>query len=124
MSTLLEFAFGTNPASSVTGSPELIYTGTFAGNGTMSLAGQPVTRFESIPNSVDFRYVFVRRKDHAASGLIYTPEFSTDMSAWTPSTAVPTVLADDGTHQVVSVPYPRFIAGRKARFARLQVSMP
>lgn len=124
VSNLLEFAFGTNPTTSVTGPPELIYTGSFAGNGALSLAGQPITRFESIPNSVDFRYVFVRRKDHAASGLSYTPEFSADMSAWTPSTAVPTVLADDGTHQVVSVPYPRFIAGRKARFARLQVSMP
>lgn len=35
----------------------------------------------------------------------------------------PTVLADDGTHQIVSAPYPVFIAGKKARFFRVSVSL-
>ena len=38
--------------------------------------------------------------------------------------AIPQVLSDDGTWQAVSVPYTRFIAGRRARFVRLTVSMP
>jgi hypothetical protein len=77
-----------------------------------------------VPNSVDFRFVFIRRKDYQAAGLIYTPQFSADLETWRSSTAVPEILADDGTHQVVSVPYIRFINGRKAQFARLMVTMP
>ena len=120
---LMEFALGTNPSSASTGVPELIFSGTFAA-GTVTLRGQPIQRIEQIPNSVDFRYVFIRRKDHAVAGITYRPEFSTDLTNWVPSTAVPQVLTDDGTWQTVSVPYTRFITGRKARFARLTVTMP
>ena len=124
INNLFEFAFGTNPGSNASGPPELIYNGTFAGNGGINFNGQPITKVESIPNSVDFRYLFIRRKDYQAAGLTYTPEFSVAMTSWTPSAVVPTLLADDGTYQVVSVPYPRFIAGKKARFARCRVSVP
>jgi phosphodiesterase/alkaline phosphatase D-like protein/2',3'-cyclic-nucleotide 2'-phosphodiesterase (5'-nucleotidase family) len=120
---LFEFAFGTNPISNVTGAPELIYTGTLAGNGILTLPGQPITRFEPIPNNVDFRAVFIRRKDYPAAGLTYTPQFSVDLSNWQNSPAIPTVLADDGTWQVVSVPYTRSISGRKARFFRIGVDL-
>ena len=34
---LFEFAFGTNPGSNASGSGELSYTGTFGGNGTLTL---------------------------------------------------------------------------------------
>lgn len=121
---LMEFAFGTDPTSSATGTPELIFTGTFAAGGTVSLRGQPIQRIEQIPNSVDFRYIFIRRKDHAVAGITYTPQFSTDLTNWVPSPATPQVIADDGTWQAVSVPYTRFIAGRKARFVKLIVTMP
>ncbi len=120
---LLEFAFGTSPASSDSGPAELEYDGTFAGNGTIVSKGQPITKFQSIPNSIDFRAVFIRRSDYLAAGLVYTPEFSSNMSLWQASTATPVVLADDGTHQVVSVPYTRFIAGKKARFFRIKVTI-
>jgi phosphodiesterase/alkaline phosphatase D-like protein/2',3'-cyclic-nucleotide 2'-phosphodiesterase (5'-nucleotidase family) len=120
---LFEFAFGTDPTSNLTGSAELIYTGTFAGGGSLTLPGQPLTQFEAIPNSVDFRALFVRRKDYVSAGLTYIPQFSTDLSSWHDSTVIPTVLADNGTYQVVSAPYPRFIAGRKARFFRILVNL-
>ena len=123
VNNLFEFAFGTNPGSSATGSPALIYTGTFAGNGTLALPGQPITRFEPSFNNVDFRAVFIRRKDYLAAGLTYTPQFSANLVNWQDSAAAPTVLADDGTWQVVSVPYPRAIAGRKARFFRILVNL-
>ena len=123
VNNLFEFAFGTNPSSNATGSAALNYTGTFAGNGTLALPGQPITQFEPVTNNVDFRTVFVRRKDYLAAGLTYTPQFSADLTVWQDSTAVPTVLADDGTWQVVSVPYPRAIAGRKARFSRILVNL-
>jgi 2',3'-cyclic-nucleotide 2'-phosphodiesterase (5'-nucleotidase family) len=124
VNNLFEFAFGTNPSSAVSGTGELSYLGTFAGEGSIGSTGQPITGFEHVPNSVDFRFVFIRRKDYQAAGLIYTPQFSADLETWRSSTAVPEILADDGTHQVVSVPYIRFINGRKAQFARLMVTMP
>jgi hypothetical protein len=71
---------------------------------------------------IDFRALFVRRNDYAASGLTYTPQFSAILNTWQDSATVPTVLADDGTYQIVSVPYPSFIAGKKARFFRISVT--
>lgn len=123
ISNLLEFGFGTNPNSSATGVPDLIYNGTFAGNGVIGLNGQPITGIESSPNGFDFRAVFVRRKDYLAAGLTYTPEFSADMATWQPSNVMPRVLADDGTFQIVTVPYLRAVAGAKARFFRIRISI-
>jgi hypothetical protein len=119
---LFEFAFGTNPNLNSSGPGPLVTTGGLAGGALVS-TGQPVTMFGPIPTGTDFRAVFIRRKDYAAAGLTYTPQFSANLSTWVSSAAVPTVLADDGTHQAVSVPYPFFIAGKKARFFRIQVSI-
>ncbi len=33
-------------------------------------------------------------------------QFSGDLSHWQNNTVTPTILADDGTNQIVSVPYP------------------
>ena len=122
---LFEFAFGTHPKLNTSGNTELIYTGSLAGNGIIGRNGQPVLMVEPVPNSVDFRVLFIRRKNYLAAGLTYTPQFSVDMSSgWQSSTATPVVLADDATYQVVSVPYIRFINGRKAQFARIEVSLP
>ena len=121
ISNLLEFAFGTNPVTSTAAA--LQYNGTLAGGGTITATGQPKMVFESIPTGVDFRALFVRRNDYGAAGLTYTVQFSPDLGAWTPSIAVPTVLADTGPHQIVSVPFPGFLDGKKARFFRVQVSI-
>ena len=51
-------------------------------------------------------------------------EFSADLASWTPGTDAPTVIADDGTLQAVTVPYPLFINGNKARFFRVAVTGP
>ena len=118
---LLEFAFGTNPVTSAAGA--LQYNGTLAGGGTIGGTGQPTTVFESTATGIDFRALFVRRVDYVAAGLTYAVQFSADMQSWTTSAAVPAVLADDGAHQIVSVPYPPFVHGKKARFFRVQVSL-
>jgi len=121
LKNLLNLAFGVNP---VTGGPgALVYTGTFAGNGAITATGQPMTMSETVANSVEHRAVFVRRKDYLAAGLTYTVQFSASLSNWQDSTVVPTVLADDGSHQIVSVPYPALIAGEPARFFRISVSL-
>ena len=121
ISNLLEFAFGTNPVTSTAAT--LLYNGTLAGGGTITATGQPATLFESIPTGVDFRALFVRRDDYVSAGLTYTVQFSPDLTFWTPSAALPTVLADTGPHQIVSVPFPGFLNGKKARFFRVQVTI-
>jgi hypothetical protein len=118
---LQEFAFGTNPNVSFSGL--LQYNGTFAGGGAITRTGQPMTMFESVPGGIDFRALFVRRKNYLAAGLIYTPQFSADLASWQDSAATPSVLADDGVLQIVSIPYPAFIGGKKARFFRISVSL-
>ncbi len=119
---LLEFAFGTNPVSIASGPNDLTYGGTFGAPGSV-LNGQPITAVQPVPNSVDFRMVFIRRTDYLSAGLTYTPQFSVSMTSWQNSSVTPTILADDGTYQLVSVPYPRFIGGKKARFSRVSVSI-
>ena len=105
----------------------LQYTGSFS-NATMSRNGQPIAMFESIGNGADFRALFLRRDDYASgstyAGITYNVQFSANLLTWTNSTAIPSVLADNGTYQLVSVPYPPFVGGKKARFFRVQVSTP
>jgi len=47
-----------------------------------------------------------------------SPQFSGDLVTWANSTATPTALSDDGSYQIVSVPYPPFSGGKKAHFFR------
>ncbi|MCE9609420.1 MAG: hypothetical protein K8R23_04260, partial [Chthoniobacter sp.] len=118
---LLEFAFGTNPVTSTAG--VLQYNGTLAGGGAIGATGQPTTILESTATGIDFRALYTRRKDYVAAGLTYTVQFSADLNTWVASAMVPTVLADDGINQIVSVPYPPFVGGKKARFFRVQVTI-
>ena len=116
---LVEYAFGTDP--SVSGSGSITYAG-----GVVTGHGQPVVSLANITNGVDYRAVFGRRTDYASAGLAYTVEFSADLSNWVGSTDTPTVLATDGTIDAVSVPYPLFITTsrgvEKPTFFRVRVS--
>lgn len=123
LTNLLEFAFGTLPTSNSSGTPALQYNGTFSGGGSIGSTGQPVVAFEPVTTGLDFRAVFIRRKNHLADGLLYTPQFSANLTFWQSSAVVPVVLADDGVYQVVSVPYPPLVGGRKARFFRVSISL-
>jgi hypothetical protein len=86
--------------------------------GTIAAKGMPTTAQEGI----DFRALFLGRTDHVVAGLIYTPKFSLDLVFWQKSTETPTVLRDNGTYQVVAVPYPAFVNGMKAKLFSVQVS--
>ena len=121
INNLLEFAFATNPVTS-TAAP-LVYSGTLAGAGIVTAPGQPTVVLESTPTGVDFRALFSRRTDFTAAGLTYTVQFSPDLLDWTSSIIAPSILADNGTAQIVSVPFPGFLNGKKARFVRVQVSI-
>ena len=84
--------------------------------------GTPATWIQTTTNGTDFRVIFIRRKDAAEAGLVYTPEFSGDLVNWAPSNVTPTVVADGGEVEAVSINYPFFAAGRKARYFRVGVS--
>ena len=114
LTNLQEFAFGTDPLQSSGGTVQ--WTGS-----TMLAAGQPVLFASGTAGSFNYYAVFARRKDFAAAGLTYIVEFSGDLATWMASTSTPLVLADDGTIQVVSVPYPFFVNGKKATFFRVKV---
>jgi hypothetical protein len=94
---------------------------TISGN-TLTSHGMPDTSVTNGQFSVSYTARFIRRQTYAADGLIYTPQFSADLVTWQNSTATPTVVATDATHEAVSVPYPLFINGKKARFFRISVS--
>lgn len=113
---LLEFAFGTNPT--VNQSTQIVV------NSGVITPGAPTTSVVNTGTGVDFRALFGRRKDYVTSGLSYTVEFSADLTSWTASTATPAILADNGTLQAVTVPYPLFVGGKKARFFRVSVTSP
>jgi 2',3'-cyclic-nucleotide 2'-phosphodiesterase (5'-nucleotidase family) len=122
LSLLEEFAFGLNPA--VNDSVGVIAN---IPAGTLTARGTPTIYSAATPVGRDFRYVFVRVKNAASVGITYTPEFSNDMTngSWESRADLPvTVIASDGDYELVSVKYPLFSVGKKARFARLSISAP
>jgi hypothetical protein len=116
ISNLVEFAFGTNPGTSDTGKLEV--TG-----GVITRRGQPDVSITSTGTGVDFKAAFCRRKDQSTAGLTYTVQFSADLITWQSSAVAPTVVADDGIYEVVTVRYPFFLnSGQKARFFRVSIT--
>ena len=117
LNNLQQFAFGMNPLQG--DSPPVTW------NGTAQVEGGVPTQLATTSNgSFTFRAIYARRKDYVAAHLSYTAEFSGDLLTWKASTATPAVLADDGHLQAVSVPYPFFVAGKKARYFRVKVEIP
>lgn len=118
ISNFLEFAFGLNPNLNDGGAIEANVPG-----GLLTKRGQPTLWYQASTNGTDFRVLFTRRKDYLTDGLVYTPEFSGDMGTWVPSPSIsPTVIATDGEIELVSIRYPFFAAGKKARFFRMGVT--
>ena len=111
---LLERAFGTSPATS--------QGNVITVNGQTIVPGSPTTKVSSSTYAVDYRALYGRRKDYAAAGLTYTPQFSADLTTWVSSTVAPAVVADDGVMQAVTVPFPLSINGRKPQYFRVAVT--
>lgn len=80
LSNLQKFAFGMNPNVANFGPLEFVVQGEIAAPGAPTLMNfaEPGTPYEA-------RAVFIRRKDYAAAGLVYTGHFSADLTRWTPS---------------------------------------
>ena len=88
-------------------------------------AVNPPQQITNLPNSVDFRAVFGRRKDYLAAGLTYTVQFSAGLDIWQQHRHAH-VLASDAEIDAVSVPYPLFIPTsrgvEKPKFFRVRVN--
>ncbi len=117
LANILEFAFGLNPNVNDSGLLEADVPGSL-----LTKRGTPTTWYQTTANGTDFRVIYIRRKDAAEAGLVYTPQFSGDMVTWADSAVTPTVIADGGDVEAVSIKYPFFVAGKKARFFRVGVS--
>ncbi len=118
VSNFLQFAFGLNPTVGGDTTPVDVNVGSHS----LTKRGMPATWFQATNNGTDFRVLFTRRKDYQDAGITYTPQFSADLVGWTSSNGTQEVVADGGDVEAVSIRYPLFVGGRKARFFRIQVS--
>jgi hypothetical protein len=113
MPNLLEWAFGLNPTQGGNNTLQ-VNGGTLTTRGSPSSGGSEGARVA----------IFARRLNHATAGLIYTVEFSANLSLWEPSTAIPTSIANDGEIEAVSVPFPATVNGQPPKFFRVVVTGP
>ena len=112
-----EFAFGLRPHVNDSAPVQVDISG--AG---LTKRGTPAVWYDATTNSTNFRVIFIRRKDAAEVGLVYTPQFSGDLVNWAASAVTPTVVADGGDVEAVSLDYPLFVAGKEARYVRVAVT--
>lgn len=94
---LLEFAFGTDPATSSGG--VIVFNAT-----TVTTPGSPKLMVEG----GNYYAVFGRRANYLAEGIRYTVRFSADLGSggWTSSTAEPEAMTQTGEIRAVRVAYP------------------
>lgn len=114
---LLRFAFGL-PAVGATGGTISI------NNGIITQYGPPTVQVPDPEQGLPFRALFGRRKQ---SGLIYTVQFSANLTTWQASQNAPTILADDGTIEACAVAFPSTLAPTSSahpNFFRIVVNAP
>ncbi|HSP42974.1 MAG TPA: hypothetical protein VLO11_08890, partial [Luteolibacter sp.] len=115
-SMLIDYAFGLPPGASGAGLVAEI-------DGVIASRGKPNVRPPASPGEA-FNGLYARRKNHAAAGLEYRPQFSADLIHWHDAPDAPVVLADDGEIQVLTVSAPELLDGMPARFFRVGVNGP
>ena len=108
---------------------ERIATDIEAGNGIIHVIAdvlfpEPILDLvQTAEKAGTFTTRFVRRRDHATAGLIYTVLFSHDLVEWEASAGTQTVVAAQGAYEVVEVTFPSSPgSGSKSGFASVQVS--
>ena len=114
----MEFALGTHPLSGLSGPLPLQFSGTFQ-SGSFTSHGTPTMHVVGTGPSADRRMLYSRRKDHIEAGLVYRPQFSTDLHFWFESADPGEVIADDATHELLAVRLPASAAGSDKLFFRV-----
>jgi hypothetical protein len=107
---LLEYAFGLDPRVP---NPRALSLGPL-------VRGVPLVEPTADYSAVDIH--FMRRKNHASTGLVYIVQFSDDLLDWTDSTEVPLVIADDGDMELVRVTRTATV-GEETQFFRVAVAV-
>jgi hypothetical protein len=110
---LHQFAFGMDPGVPAGGVVSFV-------DGRVVSRGAPAVLPPGGPDDV-MHGVFARRRDHTIAGLIYRPQFSSDLIDWHDAVAEPAILADDGEIEVLAVGAPDALSGMSARFFRVGV---
>ena len=115
---LQEYAFDTDPTKGSSGPPPITYAASVTSHGS------PAFSYTGPTGTM----VFGRRQDYLLAGLIYTVQYSADLSEWVPATAPPSdPLASDATIDAVSMPFPLIIQTqsglKQAAFFRVGVAM-
>lgn len=113
---LIEFASGTDPSSAASGRQPLRFE-----NGVLVSPGGPLVDFSPATNALPYRALFLRRKD---STIIYRPQFSRNLAAWSGATTPLEVLGDAGEFEVVGIRFPVLIGGLRSssKFFRLDLT--
>ena len=86
------------------------------------LRGLPAARLENIAGAERLTLEFVRRTSGSGSGLTYTPEFSSDLTAWL-AVGSETVTAINPRWERVKITDPLTTLDAPRRFARLRVTL-
>lgn len=113
LKNMLKWAYATGTASGVNFGPIRVSGGALVGHGVPTVY---------TPDGVHYFALFGRRKDAATVGLTYGVAFSNDLSAWTNSTDVPTVIAQDSEIEAVTVPFPSLPSGQQRTFFHVNVT--
>lgn len=99
-----EYAFGLDP----TVSDALPLT--YVSGGAITRNGLPILQnFAAQGEIPQYRAVFIRRKDYATAGVVYSVEFSAELGQWTTSADMPTRVSGadlPSGYDAVSVPFP------------------
>lgn len=109
---LLEFAFNLDPTFA---EPRVMEPET-------GIRGIPVSFVETISGEAQLTIVFLRRTAASGAGLIYQPEFSTDLVSWTTG-GTETATAINDRWERVKVVAPTHVGEVKSRFTRVRVSL-
>ena len=112
----LEWAFGTDATRGITG-PLAV-----SGSAITARGGPIVIAVSDGAGGVNHFAAFARRKDYLSVGLTYTVQFAPNLASWTVSAVTPTVIADDGEIEIVTVAFPATINGGPAAFFKVGVS--
>lgn len=107
---LLHYAFGMGPQ----GSPGYLTVQA----GTILSTGHPV--LETLPEG-GYAALYAKRPD---AGLIYSVQFSHDLTDWETSASAPVVIASNEAIEACRVPFPiALTSGKTPRFFRIMVTM-
>jgi hypothetical protein len=112
-----EYSFGT---SMTAGGDGIIKVG----SGQILQRGAPTIIVTGSGASAQYLALFGRRKEFLGAGISYSVQFSTDLQTWFTSNAIPTVVADDGSIEAVTVPAPATLNGKPTGFTRITVTGP